>query len=52
MALLEVKNVSKLYSGGSVKALNDVSLTVEKGEWRRGIKIIAKNGNCYQSVQK
>ncbi len=33
MALLEVKNVSKLYSGGSVKALNDVSLTVEKGEW-------------------
>lgn len=33
MALLEVKNVSKLYSGGTVKALNDVSLTVEKGEW-------------------
>ena len=33
MALLEIKNVSKLYSGGTVKALNDVSLTVEKGEW-------------------
>jgi len=33
MALLEIKNVSKLYSGGTVKALNDVSLSVEKGEW-------------------
>ncbi len=33
MALLEIKNISKLYSGGSVKALNDVSLSVEKGEW-------------------
>ncbi|MBR1536332.1 MAG: ABC transporter ATP-binding protein [Treponema sp.] len=33
MALLEIKNVSKLYSGGTVKALNDVSISVEKGEW-------------------
>lgn len=33
MALLEIKNVSKLYSGGTVKALNGVSLSVEKGEW-------------------
>ena len=37
MALLEIKNVSKLYSSrgadGTVKALNDVSLSVEKGEW-------------------
>ncbi len=33
MALLELKDISKIYSGGTVKALNDVSLTVEKGEW-------------------
>ena len=33
MALLELKNISKIYSGGTVKALNDVSLSVDKGEW-------------------
>ncbi|MCR5494841.1 MAG: ABC transporter ATP-binding protein [Treponema sp.] len=33
MALLDVKNISKLYSNGTVKALDNVSLTVEKGEW-------------------
>ncbi|WP_407427550.1 ABC transporter ATP-binding protein [Treponema sp.] len=33
MALLELKDISKIYSGGTVKALNNVSLTVEKGEW-------------------
>ena len=33
MALLEIKDVSKIYSGGTVKALQDVSLSVEKGEW-------------------
>ena len=31
MALLELKNVSKIY--GDLKALNDVSIRVEKGEW-------------------
>ena len=31
MNLLEVKNVSKIY--GSLKALDDVSFTVKKGEW-------------------
>ena len=33
MALLELKDISKIYSGGTVKALQNVSLTVEKGEW-------------------
>ena len=33
MALLEIKDISKIYSGGTVKALQKVSLTVEKGEW-------------------
>ncbi len=33
MSLLEVKNISKLYSNGTVKALDDVSLKVEEGEW-------------------
>ncbi|MBR1640171.1 MAG: ABC transporter ATP-binding protein [Treponema sp.] len=33
MALLEIKDISKIYSGGTVKALQNVSLTVEKGEW-------------------
>ena len=31
MSLLEVKNVSKIYPG--LKALDNVSLTVERGEW-------------------
>ena len=31
MALLELKNISKIY--GDLKALNDVSIKVEKGEW-------------------
>ncbi len=31
MALLEMKNVYKIY--GNVNSLNDVSLSVEKGEW-------------------
>ena len=31
MALLALKNVSKIY--GDLKALNDVSIKVEKGEW-------------------
>ncbi len=31
MSLLEIKNVSKIY--GELKALDDVSLSVEKGEW-------------------
>ena len=31
MALLELKNVSKIY--GNLKALNDVSIKVERGEW-------------------
>ena len=31
MSLLELKNVSKIY--GELKALDDVSLRVEKGEW-------------------
>ena len=33
MALLELKDISKIYSGGTVKALNNVSLSVEQGEW-------------------
>ena len=33
MALLELKDISKIYSGGTVKALQNVNLTVEKGEW-------------------
>ena len=33
MALLEIKDISKIYSGGTVKALQNVSLDVEKGEW-------------------
>ena len=33
MALLELKDISKIYSGGTVKALQNVSLSVEKGEW-------------------
>ena len=33
MALLEIKDISKIYSGGTVKALQNVNLTVEKGEW-------------------
>ena len=33
MALLELRDISKIYSGGTVKALNHVSLSVEKGEW-------------------
>ena len=33
MALLEVKDISKIYSGGTVKALQNVSLEVKKGEW-------------------
>ena len=31
MSLLELKNVSKIY--GNLKALDNVSLTVEKGDW-------------------
>ncbi|MBO5560451.1 MAG: ABC transporter ATP-binding protein [Firmicutes bacterium] len=31
MSLLEIKNISKIY--GELKALDDVSLKVEKGEW-------------------
>lgn len=31
MSLLEIKNISKIY--GDLKALDDVSLKVEKGEW-------------------
>ena len=31
MSLLQLKNISKIY--GSLKALDDVSLTVNKGEW-------------------
>ena len=31
MPLLEIKNVSKIY--GELKALDNVSLHVEKGEW-------------------
>jgi len=33
MALLELKDISKIYSGGTVKALQNVNLTVEEGEW-------------------
>lgn len=33
MALLEVKDISKLYSNGTVAALQNVSLNVNKGEW-------------------
>ncbi len=35
MALLEIKNISKIYKMGSVDvaALHNVSVTVEKGEW-------------------
>lgn len=33
MALLEVKDISKLYSNGTVAALKDVSLNVNQGEW-------------------
>ena len=33
MALLELKDISKIYSGGTVKALQNVSLSVEEGEW-------------------
>lgn len=33
MALLELKNISKIYCGGAVKALQAVNLTVKKGEW-------------------
>lgn len=33
MALLEVKDISKLYSNGTVAALQNVSLEVNKGEW-------------------
>lgn len=33
MALLEVKDISKLYTNGTVKALDHVSLEVDKGEW-------------------
>ena len=31
MSLLEIKNVSKIY--GPLKALDNVNLTVENGEW-------------------
>ena len=31
MNLLEVKNVSKIY--GNLKALDDVSFNIKKGEW-------------------
>ena len=31
MSLLEIKNVSKIY--GLLKALDNVNLTVENGEW-------------------
>lgn len=33
MALLELKDISKIYSGGTVRALQNVSLSVEQGEW-------------------
>lgn len=33
MALLELKNISKIYCNGAVKALQEVNLTVKKGEW-------------------
>lgn len=33
MALLEVKDISKLYSNGTVAALQNVSLNVNEGEW-------------------
>lgn len=47
MALLEVKNVSKVYSkskknkGGSLTALDDVSFTLDKGE---ALGLIGPNG--------
>ncbi|MBQ9624629.1 MAG: ATP-binding cassette domain-containing protein, partial [Clostridia bacterium] len=31
MSLLELKNISKIY--GNLKALDDVSFTVNEGEW-------------------
>ena len=40
MSLLEIKHVSKIY--GELKALDDVSLTVEKGEW---IAIMGPSGS-------
>lgn len=33
MALLELKDISKLYSNGTVAALQNVSLNVNEGEW-------------------
>lgn len=33
MALLELKDISKIYSGGTVEALKDVSIEVNQGEW-------------------
>ncbi|MBQ9238353.1 MAG: ABC transporter ATP-binding protein [Treponema sp.] len=33
MALLELKDVSKIYSNGTVKALQHINLSVEQGEW-------------------
>ncbi len=33
MALLEVKDISKLYSNGTVAALQNVNLNVNEGEW-------------------
>lgn len=33
MALLELKDISKIYSGGTVKALQNINISVEKGEW-------------------
>ncbi len=40
MSLLEIKHVSKIY--GELKALDDVSLSVEKGEW---IAIMGPSGS-------
>lgn len=40
MSLLELKNVSKIY--GELHALDDVSLTVEKGEW---VSIMGPSGS-------
>lgn len=49
MSLISLKNISYSYSADDYLALNDISLTIEKGEW---ITLIGANGSGKSTLVK